>query len=179
MFSGMPTVSASSTTSVTERNETITVSPEGIGDIVMAGEASGYAHLAARAVPTVGQLTTAARRATALLAQPELWPRQYGQWQRPPRPVRQRVPGRMRMSVVALAPNGFVTLPAARPTAPVHGDVLLVVHGRMHAVIIGSDGRLLAVQELVAGRTRVLGGVDGRQLVNTGSEPAVVVRVTA
>ncbi|MGV2385555.1 MAG UNVERIFIED_CONTAM: hypothetical protein LOD86_09880, partial [Thermobifida fusca] len=84
-----------------------------------------------------------------------------------------------RMSVVALAPNGFVTLPAARPTAPVHGDVLLVVHGRMHAVIIGSDGRLLAVQELVAGRTRVLGGVDGRQLVNTGSEPAVVVRVTA
>jgi len=130
-------------------------------------------------VPTVGQLTTAARRAAALLAQPELWPRQYGQWQRPPRPVRQRVPGRMRMSVVALAPNGFVTLPAARPTAPVHGDVLLVVHGRMHAVIIGSDGRLLAVQELVAGRTRVLGGVDGRQLVNTGSEPAVVVRVTA
>lgn len=83
MFSGMPTVSASSTTSVTERNETITVSPEGIGDIVMAGEASGYAHLAARAVPTVGQLTTAARRAAALLAQPELWPRQYGQWQRP------------------------------------------------------------------------------------------------
>ena len=54
------------------------------------------------------------------------------------------------MSVVALAPNGFVTcLPPARPPL-VHGDVLLVVHGRMHAVIIGSDGRLLAVQELVA-----------------------------
>lgn len=158
MFSGMPTISASSPSFVTERTETVTVSPEGIGDIVMAGESSGYAHLAARSMPTVGQLMTAAQHAATVLAQPELWPRTYGQWQRPPRAVRRRLHGRMRMSVVALLPNGFVTLPATHAAAaPVHGDVLAVVRGRMHAVIIGDDGRLLAVQELVAGRIRVLG----------------------
>lgn len=155
-------------------------SPDGIGDIVMAGARTRYAHLAARSLPTVGRLMAAAHGAAAVLARTRLWPRRYGHWQRPPRAARRHVRGRMRMSVVALAPNGFVALPAAHPgTEAAHGDVLLLVSGRIHAVVTGSDGRLLAVQELAAGRTRVLGGVDGRQLVNTGSETAVVVRVTA
>src|SRR5690606_4722117 len=122
----------------------------------------------------------AAHGAAAVLARTRLWPRRYGHWQRPPRAARRHVRGRMRTSVVALAPNGFVALPAAHPgTEAAHGDVLLLASGRIHAVVTGSDGRLLAAQELAAGRTRVLGGVDGRQLVNTGSETAVVVRVTA
>ncbi|MEY9214729.1 hypothetical protein NI17_018360 [Thermobifida halotolerans] len=184
MLSGLSTVSSASTVSTAEplptRGNAVTASPEGIGDIVMAGARSGYAHLAARPLPTVGRLVPAARGAADALTRLRLWPRRHGHWQRPPRAVRRYAPGRARMAVVALAPNEFVALSDVRSGGPpVHGDVLLVARGRVHAVVTGEGGHLLAVQELVAGRTRVLGGVDGRQLVNTGAETAVVVRVTA
>ncbi len=180
MLSALPTVSAVPTESTTEFPVgPAASSPDGIGDIVMAGARSPYAHLVVRSLPTVGRRVPAARAAAAVLARPETWPRTHGRWRRAPRAARRRTRGRMRMSVVVLHPNGFVALPPARPEGgPARGDVLLVVHGRIHAVVTGRDGRLLAVQELVRGRTRVLGGVDGRQLVNTGTETALVVRVT-
>ncbi|MFD0774026.1 hypothetical protein ACFQZ2_08820, partial [Streptomonospora algeriensis] len=56
--------------------------------------------------------------------------------------------------------------------------VLHVAHGRVHMVTIAPDRRMQAVQELAGERARVLGSGDDHQLINTGGEPAVVVRVT-
>lgn len=153
---------------------------DGIGDIVLAGVASGYAHLATRSTPTVGRLMTAARTAAEALSRPTLWPRRRDRWQPAPRTARQGVIGRMRVSVVALEPNAFVELAADRPRATGTGtrsEVLALVSGQAHLVVTGPDGAMLAVQELVDGRTRVLGASGGHQLINTGSETALAVRV--
>jgi hypothetical protein len=143
---------------------------DGIGDIAQAGRPSGYAHLRARGSATIGGLSRAAERAAAALARPTLWPRRTGHWQHAPRSVRQGASGRVRVTVVRLEPNGFVSVPGDG------GDVLRVAHGRAHLVATGTDGSLLSVRDLVPDRTRVLGG-GGRKLVNTGAGPALVVRV--
>jgi hypothetical protein len=150
------------------------VSPDGIGDIVLAGQPSGYAHLAGRAAPTVGRLAAAARAAAAAMLRPGLWPRRAGHWQAAPRAARRGASGRMRVTAVVLEPNGFTSVPAGpRPT------VLRLAQGRAHMVAVAPDGEMLAVQDLAHGRTRVLGSGGGHRLINTGTEPAVVVRVTA
>nr|WP_312863445.1 hypothetical protein [Spinactinospora alkalitolerans] len=150
-----------------------------IGDIVMAGRRSGYSHLVTRPAPTVGQLMTAARGAAEALVRPALWPRRRGRWQPAPRAARRRAVGRMRVTVVALEPDAFVPLSAEGPggaSGPA-AEVLHLVSGRAHTVATAPTGEMLAVQGLTAGRTRVLGASDGHQLVNTGTETAVVVRV--
>ncbi|TDQ55238.1 hypothetical protein [Actinorugispora endophytica] len=171
-------VSAAATDLLPERGDTLADSFNGIGDIVMAGERSGYTHLSTRALPTVGRLVTAARGAAEALADRALWPGRRGRWQLAPRAARRHTRGRMRVTVVALEPNGFVPLTGARPSVSA-SDVLYLVSGRAHAVVTGDGGRLLAVQELAERRARVLGSAGGHQLVNTGTETAVVVRVTA
>ncbi|MDA8369016.1 MAG: hypothetical protein M0026_04015 [Nocardiopsaceae bacterium] len=152
------------------------VSPEGIGDIVQAGHATGYAHLIVRDTPTIGRLAAAARAAALALAQSQPQPRRRGRWQRAPRPARRGVTGRMRVTAVSLAPNGFAALPSDSARRPA---VLHLVRGRAHMVALASDGEPLAVQEVAAGRTRVLGSAGGHHIINTGPEPVVVVRVTA
>ncbi|WP_236700326.1 hypothetical protein [Allosalinactinospora lopnorensis] len=150
--------------------------PEGIGDIALAGQPTGYAHLAARGTPTVGQFTATAREASAVLARPAFWPRRRGHWQPAPRPARRRATGRMRIAAVALEPNEFVALPALGGAASGSG-VLYLAHGRAHMVTSAPDGEMLAVQELDTDRARVLAAGDRHRLVNTGTETAVVVRV--
>ncbi|MFC7329243.1 hypothetical protein [Marinactinospora rubrisoli] len=151
-----------------------------IGDIVLAGQRSGYAHLTARARPTVGQLLTTARGAARALARPSLWPRRRGHWQPAPRTVRRGAAGRVRVTVVALEPEEFVPLATAAGGrgAGLGADLLYLAHGQAHMVAAAPNGALLAVQRLTAGRARVLGGGGGHQLVNTGAGTAVVVRVT-
>lgn len=86
----------------------------------------------------------------------------------------------MRVTVVAVEPNGFVALPrlGTRGYRAPGTDVLHLAHGRAHTVASAPDGALRAVQELTAGRTRVLGDTHRHQLINTGTDTAVVVRVT-
>ncbi|WP_245929045.1 hypothetical protein [Murinocardiopsis flavida] len=154
----------------------------GIGDIVLAGAASGYAHLAARDTVTIGRLAAAARAAADALARPTLWPRRADRWQPAPRTARRGVSGRMRVSVVALRPNAFVELAADRPRAgrtEARSEVLALVSGQAHLVVTGPDGALLAVQELARGKARVLGASGGHQLINTGTATLVAVRVGA
>ncbi|GLU47340.1 hypothetical protein [Nocardiopsis ansamitocini] len=153
----------------------------GIGDIVMAGQRSAYDHLRTRTVPTVGQLMTAARGAAQSLLRPTLWPQRRGHWQLVPRVARRHARGRMRVTAVTLEPNGFVSLAAERgPGDPVPtSEVVQLVSGRAHTVVTGAAGQLLAVQELTPGRARVLGGEAGHQLLNTGVEPALVIRVSS
>ncbi|RCV55178.1 hypothetical protein DEF23_02075 [Marinitenerispora sediminis] len=151
-----------------------------IGDLVMAGQRSGYAHLAGRARPTVGQLLTAARSAAHALSRPSLWPRRHGFWQLAPRTVRRGASGRMRVTVVALEPDEFVSLasaPEGRAAGP-GADLLYLAHGRAHLVATAPNGALLAVRRLAGGRARALGANSEHQLVNTGTRTAVVVRVT-
>lgn len=181
IFTADPTVDSSSTDLLPERDrDALAESLRGIGDIVMAGERSGYPHLSARVLPTVGQLVTAARGAAEALTRPEVWPRRRGRWQLAPRTVRRYARGRMRMTVVVLEPNEFVSLTTTNPGVPAPtSGVLYLVSGRAHAVVTGATGQLLAVQELVERRARVLGSGSERQLVNTGTATAVVVRVTA
>ncbi|MGI5119194.1 hypothetical protein ACQEU5_06560 [Marinactinospora thermotolerans] len=155
----------------------LSASLAGIGDISMAGHRSGYAHLDTRPSPTVGRLSAAARGAAEALSRPSLWPRRRGVWQPAPRTVRRRADGRMRVAVVTLDPDQFVSLPAARDRSA-SAEVLHLVHGRAHTVATSEDGRMLAVQRLGDGRIRVLGTAEGHQLVNTGTETAVVVRVS-
>ncbi|MFC4563851.1 hypothetical protein ACFO4E_18485 [Nocardiopsis mangrovi] len=151
------------------------MSPEGIGDITQAGHTSGYAHLAGRGVPTVGRLVAAARTASAALVRPTLWPRRRDHWQPAPRAARRGVTGRMKVTAAVLEPNGFTAVPADGAHRPA---VLRLAHGRAHLVAVADGGEMLAIQELAPGRTRVLGSGDGYRLINTGTEPAVVVRVT-
>lgn len=155
------------------------VSMEGIGDVVDAGRSSGYAHLAERRLPTVGRLVAAARGAAAVLARPTLWPTRRGHWQPAPRVARRQASGRVRMSTVALDPDGFVSGPVSPRAADM--EVLFLVSGRAHLISSGSDGRMRAAAELAPGRARVVGGSLGgyQHLVNTGGETAVVLRVTA
>ncbi|CAL9462582.1 hypothetical protein SUDANB121_02682 [Nocardiopsis dassonvillei] len=155
------------------------VSVEGIGDVVDAGRSSGYAHLAGHRLPTVGRLAAAARGAAAALARPTLWPARRGRWQPAPRVARRHAGGRLRVSTVALEPNGFVSGPVSPRAADM--EVLFLVSGRAHLISSGADGRMRSAAELVPGRARVAGGSLGgnRHLVNTGDEVAVVVRVTA
>ncbi|KIH97544.1 hypothetical protein LP52_18585 [Streptomonospora alba] len=150
-------------------------SPEGIGDIVLAGHPAPYPHLQTRSAPTIGRLAAAARAAASALARPVLRPRLRGRWQPAPRAVRRAVSGRMRVSTLVLEPNGFAAVPAPGPR---DAAVLHVAHGRVHMVTIAPDHRMQAVQELTGERARVLGSGDGHQLINTGGEPAVVVRIT-
>ncbi|MFV2197166.1 hypothetical protein [Nocardiopsis sp. LOL_012] len=157
------------------------VSLEGIGDVVDAGRRSGYAHLAQRPLPTVGRLVAAARGAAEALGRPALRPSLRGRWQPAPRAARRHAAGRIRVSVVALEPNGFVPEPEGRPGHGPALEVLFLVGGRAHLVASGADGSILSAAELTQGRARVVGSAArGRQhLVNTGDEVAVVVRVTA
>lgn len=170
----------SATDLLPQRGGALAASIEGIGDIAMAGERSGYAHLSPRALPTAGQLVAAARAAAEALAETARWPHLRGAWQPVPESARGRARDRTRVTAVVLDPNGFVPLAAARPggAAPA-SDVLYLVSGRAHAVVTGDAGRLLAVQELAAGRARVIGSAGGHQLINTGTAVALVVRATA
>ncbi|RNL80572.1 hypothetical protein EFW17_23000 [Halostreptopolyspora alba] len=148
--------------------------------MALAGQPSGYTHLRPRGVPTVGQLATAAREAATVLGRPALWPPWRRRWQLAPRPARRRAGGRMRVTVVALEPNDFVALPRlgghGRPAPGT--DVLHLAHGHAHTVVSTPDGEMRAVQELGAGRVRVLGEASRHRLINTGADTAVVVRVT-
>ncbi|MFD0804217.1 hypothetical protein ACFQZU_23275, partial [Streptomonospora algeriensis] len=45
-------------------------SPEGIGDIVLAGHPAPYPHLQTRSAPTIGRLAAAARAAASALGRP-------------------------------------------------------------------------------------------------------------
>ncbi|MDA2809747.1 hypothetical protein O4J56_03765 [Nocardiopsis sp. RSe5-2] len=153
--------------------------PDGIGDIVDAGRRSAYPHLAPpRTAPTPGRLAAAAAAAAAALARPSLWPRRRGHWQPAPRPARRHATGRMKVSTLALEPNGFAALPAPAGGAPGPGSVLRLVAGSAHLVSTSPDGRMRALREVPAGRTLALGSGGGRWLVNTGPEAAVVVRVS-
>ena len=151
-------------------------SPEGIGDIMLAGHPAPYPHLhlQTRRAPTVGRLTAAARNAAATLARPGLWPRRRGRWQPAPRTARRGAAGRMRVSALTLEPNEFAAVPAEHDR---RATVLHLAHGRAHMVTVSPDREMQAVQELTAARARVLGSADDHQLINTGDEPAVVVRV--
>ncbi|MUL41833.1 hypothetical protein FZ103_11715 [Streptomonospora sp. PA3] len=153
---------------------TPTASPEGIGDIVLAGHPAPYPHLRTGGAPTIGRLAAAARAAATALARPALWPRRRGRWQPAPRAARRTAAGRMRVSILVLEPNGFAEIPAEsrRSAAVVH-----LARGRVHMVTVAPDREMQAVQELTGDRARVLGSADDHQLINTGGEPAVVVRV--
>lgn len=155
------------------------VSVEGIGDVADAGRRSGYAHLAERRLPTIGRLVAAARGAAAVLARPTLWPARRGHWQPAPRAARRGAGGRLRVSTVALEPNGFVPGPVSPRAAGM--EVLFLVSGRAHLIASDPDGRMRSAADLAPGRARVVGGALGghQHLVNTGEEVAVVVRVTA
>ncbi|MFE1077454.1 hypothetical protein ACFW31_02975 [Nocardiopsis alba] len=163
------------------RPRTAPVSLDGIGDVVDAGRSSGYAHLDARGLPTLGQVVTAARAAAASLHRPTLWPSRRGSWQPAPRSTRRRVGGQFRVTTVALEPNGFVPGPVPRSEEPHALEVLCLVRGRAHLIAAETDGRMLSATELAIDRARVVGGGGGerRHLVNTGDEIAVLVRVTA
>ncbi|MFE3458464.1 hypothetical protein ACFXKD_13060 [Nocardiopsis aegyptia] len=158
-----------------------TVTLEGIGDVVDAGRRSGYAHLRGLRLPTIGRLAAAARGAADALDRPTLWPSRRGRWQPAPRAARRRATGRLRVTVVALEPNSFVSEPTPRPDRSRGLEVLHLVGGRAHLISSGADGRMRSASELAPGRTRVVGGTGaGRHyLVNTGDEVAVVVRVSA
>ncbi|QBI56092.1 hypothetical protein [Streptomonospora litoralis] len=150
-------------------------SPEGIGDIVLAGQPAPYPHLQTRRAPTIGRLAAAARNAAAALGRPGLWPRRRGRWQPAPRAARRGTSGRMRVSLLVLRPNEFAAVPAENGR---HAAVLQLAHGRAHMVTVAPNREMQAVQELTTDRARVLGSADAHQLINTGDEPAVVVRVT-
>lgn len=157
------------------------LSPEGIGDVVDAGRRSRYAHLAEGRLPTVGLLAGAARGAAGALNRTGLWPARRGHWQRLPRAARSHVGGALRVTVVVLEPNGFVSGPAPR-SARSHGmEVLYPVRGRAHLISSAPDGRMRSASELSPDRVRVVGSGEAHRshLVNTGDELAVVVRVTA
>ena len=155
------------------------VSVEGIGDVVDAGRRSGYAHLAASRLPTIGRSVAAARTAAAALAaRPALRPALRGLWQPVPRAARRRTDRRLRVSAVALEPDGFASGPV--PPHAVGMEVLFPVLGRAHLIASGPDGRMRSAAGLSSGRARVVGGASDGQwhLVNTGEDIAVVVRVT-
>ncbi|GAA4931227.1 hypothetical protein GCM10023224_08920 [Streptomonospora halophila] len=151
-----------------------TVSPEGIGDIVLAGHPAPYPHLQTRSAPTIGRLAAAARAAASDLTLLRLRPRRGGRWQPAPRPARRAAARRMRVSVLVLEPNGF----AAVPDEPHRASVLHLASGRVHMVTVAPDREMQAVQELTGDRARALGSGDDHQLINTGDRRAVVVRVT-
>lgn len=176
-----PVATRHTTTEHTPRARTATVSLDGIGDVVDAGRTSGYAHLSARRLPTLGQVVSTARAAAAALRRPTLWPTRRGHWQPVPRTVRRRFRGRFRVSTVALEPNSFIAGPEAPVDRPRSLEVLHLVSGRAHLITSGVDGQMLSAAELTRGRVRVMGdGARGRRhLVNTGDEVAVLVRVTA
>ena len=156
----------------------------GIGDVIDAGRRSGYTHLGERRSPTIGHLATAARNAAAALRRSSPRPARHGRWQPAPRPVRRYANGRMRVTVVTLEPNSFVTGPA-RTRLPDSLEVLYLAHGRVHLISSAPDGQMRSAAELTPGRTRVVGAsreatLQGRDfLVNTGDEIAVVVRVSS
>ncbi|GAA3756211.1 hypothetical protein [Salinactinospora qingdaonensis] len=155
-----------------------------IGDIAMAGATSGYAHLASSGPPTVGRLTTFARSAAQALARPPMWPRRFGHWHRVPRSARRGVPHGVRVTAVRLRPEEFVSLAAEGGHGVPAAEVVYAVRGRTHVIDTlapseGAGGALRAVRALATDRARVLAGGQGRQLVNTGTETAVVVRVSA
>ncbi|MEU3307393.1 hypothetical protein [Nocardiopsis sp. NPDC006832] len=162
------------------RQRTATVSLDGIGDVVDAGRTSGYAHLGARRLPTLGQVVVAARDAATAL-RPTLWPTRRGSWQPAPRSVRRLVRGRFRVTSVALEPNGFIAGPSPRAENAHTLEALYLVSGRAHLITSDTDGQMLSAAELTSGRARVVGGGTrgGRHLVNTGEEVAILVRVTA
>ncbi|MDT0300585.1 hypothetical protein [Streptomonospora wellingtoniae] len=151
-----------------------TVSPEGIGDIVLAGQPAPYPHLQTRSAPTIGRLAAAARAAASVPVLPALRPRRRGRWGPAPRSVRRTAARRMRVSILVLEPNGF----AAVPAEPRRTSVLHLASGRVHMVTVAPDREMQAVQELTGDRARALGSGDDHQLINTGGERAVVVRVT-
>ncbi|GAA4904913.1 hypothetical protein [Streptomonospora salina] len=150
-------------------------SPEGIGDIVLAGHPAPYPHLRSRSTPTIGRLASAARTAASALAQSAPQSRSTGRWQPAPRRARRVVTGRMRVSTLVLEPDGFAAVPSRSPR---DAAVLHVAQGSVHMVTVAPDHRMQAVQELDGERARVLGSGDGHRLINTGDEPAVVVRIT-
>lgn len=156
------------------------VSLTGIGDVVDAGRPSGYAHLDARGLPTLGQVVSVAKAAAVALSRPALWPARRGRWQPAPRPARRQARGRFRVTTVALEPNSFIAGPGPRVDQGHSLEALHLVSGRAHLITSGPDGQMLSAAELSPDRVRVVGdGVRRRQhLVNTGDEVAVLVRVT-
>ncbi|NYI96447.1 hypothetical protein HNR12_002724 [Streptomonospora nanhaiensis] len=151
------------------------LSPDGIGDIVLAGEPSPYPHLRTRPAPTVGRLVSAAREAAAALERHALWPRRHGRWQPAPRAARRGASGRARVNSLLLAPGAAVVLPAAQGR---HQTALRLARGRVRVEALGGDRSAAAARGLEPGRTRVLGADGGHRVVNTGDEPALLVRVS-
>lgn len=176
-----PATAARVSTEHAPRPRTTTVSLDGIGDVVDAGRTSGYAHLGARRLPTLGQVVAAAGDAATALRRPTLWPARRGSWQPAPRSVRRLVRGRFRVTSVALEPNSFIAGPTSRAADPHTLEALYLVSGRAHLITSAADGQMLSAAELTSGRARVVGsGARGsRHLVNTGEEVAILVRVTA
>lgn len=176
-----PATAARVSTEHAPRPRTTTVSLDGIGDVVDAGRTSGYAHLGARRLPTLGQVVAAAGDAATALRRPTLWPARRGSWQPAPRSVRRLVRGRFRVTSVALEPNSFIAGPTSRAADPHTLEALYLVSGRAHLITSAADGQMLSAAELTSGRVRVVGsGARGsRHLVNTGEEVAILVRVTA
>ncbi|MDA0563574.1 hypothetical protein LG943_04395 [Streptomonospora sp. S1-112] len=151
-------------------------SPDGIGDIVSAGEASPYPHLRTRPAPTVGRLVSAARAAADALERHALWPQRHGRWQPGPRPARRGATGPMRVTSLVLAPGAAADLPARGAR---HGSALRIARGRVRVEAPGGRAAASApARDLESGRTRVLGSTGRYRVVNTGSEPALLVRVS-
>jgi hypothetical protein len=138
------------------------------GDIVLAGASSPYDHLSpTSARPTVGALLAAARRTAAALVMPQppegRWRSQVGE------------PGGAgplpRVRTTCLPPGGFIALPRRR-----HGQgVVYLASGEAHAVAVAPQGGLRAVRRLTPGRGWVWGAQHRCHLINTGSDPALVV----
>lgn len=175
-----PATAPRATTEHTPRPRTATVSLDGIGDVVDAGRTSGYAHLGARRLPTLGQVAAAARDAATALRRPTLRPARRGHWLPAPRSVRRRIRGRFRVTSVVLEPNSFIAGPSSRDEHRHTLEALYLVSGRAHLITSAPDGQILSAAELTPDRARVMGsGARGtRHLVNTGEEVAVLVRVT-
>lgn len=146
-------------------------SVDGIGDIVQAGETSPYPHLRPRERPTVGRLFAAARAGARTLAEdvPGGSLPAAGRWWAVP-PANGAGPS---ATVAELRPTEIVSLPVGRGSAGL-GGVLYLARGRAHLVAVSGSGRMLSVRELTPGRGRVVAEPGGYQLINTGSEPAVV-----
>ncbi|CAM3657886.1 hypothetical protein NOGI109294_07750 [Nocardiopsis gilva] len=155
---------------------------DGIGDIVLAGRPSGYAHLAARPIATAGRLVAAARAAASALAlAPSSLSRRFrrhrGHWYIAPRPVRRAVDRGLRVEVAALAPGEAAELPERRHRpATRRGVALHLVYGDAHLITPEDDGDPV-IRPFAAGSTRLLGTGNGHRLVNTGAGPALAVRV--
>ncbi|WP_211719166.1 hypothetical protein [Nocardiopsis sp. MG754419] len=179
--SSAPTAASHDLAEHAPRPRAATLSLDGIGDVVDAGRTSGYAHLDARRLPTLGQVVAAAREAATALRRPTLWPTRRGHWQPAPRSARRQVRGRFRVTTVALEPNGFIAGPGTRAERTHTLEALYLVSGRAHLITSAADGQMLSTTELASDRARVVGGGDRghRHLVNTGDGVAVLVRVTA